>query len=80
MPIFEYKCKDCGSKFEFLHKSILDPEQASCPNCNSVKNEKLLSSFSTSNSGSSYDSGCTDGSCATPAPMGGCANGMCGLN
>ena len=46
MPIFEYKCKQCNSKFEVLHKSSLNQEEVSCPSCNSKENQKLLSSFS----------------------------------
>ena len=46
MPIFEYKCKQCNSKFEVLHKSSLNQEEVSCPKCNSIENQKLLSTFS----------------------------------
>jgi len=84
MPIFEYKCSDCSSKFEVLHKSTLKEEEVTCPNCNSAKNKKLFSSFNASvSSGSDYSAGsCASGNCSIPdnSPMGGCASGMCGLN
>ena len=81
MPIFEYKCNDCETKFDFLHKSINNIIEVNCPVCNSEDNKKLLSSFSTLMGSSSNSTlGCADGSCEIPAPMGGCASGMCGLN
>lgn len=80
MPIFEYKCKKCNSKFEVLHKSSLNLEEVSCPDCNSKENQKLLSTFSASGF-SSGDSGCESGNCGTtPSFGGGCSSGMCGLN
>jgi putative FmdB family regulatory protein len=81
MPLFEYKCNDCNTKYEVLHKSISNPSDVICPNCNSLNAKKLLSTFSASISdslGSSDSNGCTDGSCGLPS--GGCASGMCGLN
>ena len=81
MPIFEYKCKGCGEKFDYLHKSSSNIESVNCPACGSEDNKKLLSSFSASIGGSSsYSGGCADGSCGVPAPVSGCASGMCGLN
>ena len=80
MPIFEYKCKKCSSKFEVLHKSSLNQEEVSCPKCNSKENQKLLSTFSSAGF-SSNSSNCETGSCGVqPSYSGGCASGMCGLN
>lgn len=82
MPIFEYKCDDCGNKFEVLHKSSVNLEEVKCPKCESINYKKLLSSFSAStNSSSGFDSApsCSSGTCGVPT-YGGCANGMCGLN
>jgi len=78
MPIFEYRCIECDSKYEVLHKSSQSGEEVTCPNCNSKENKKLLSTFSPSvSSGPRYGSNevpaCANGSC-------GCNNGgMCGL-
>lgn len=82
MPVFEYKCSKCNTKFEVLHKSSVKQDEVSCPKCSSTENKKLFSAFSASvNSGSDFSSpGCADGSCAMPSYGGGCANGMCGLN
>ena len=82
MPIFEYKCNDCGKKFDVLHKSSANLEEVVCPDCQSKNSKKLLSSFSASISSGGFEGGssCSDGSCGMPSFGGGCANGMCGLN
>jgi len=80
MPIFEYKCKQCSSKFEVLHKSSLNQEEVSCPSCKSKENQKLLSTFSAAGFSSSSSS-CETGNCGVqPSYSDGCASGMCGLN
>ncbi|MDD5748038.1 MAG: zinc ribbon domain-containing protein [Actinomycetota bacterium] len=42
MPIFEYKCMDCGEKFE---KLITGNEKVECPKCGKAKLQKLWSVF-----------------------------------
>lgn len=81
MPIFEYQCSDCNSKYEVLHKSTSSQESVECPECGSDRNKKLFSAFSASVSNTPSFGGCADGGCSVPAPpAGGCAGGMCGLN
>ncbi|MEW6411221.1 MAG: zinc ribbon domain-containing protein [Candidatus Zixiibacteriota bacterium] len=53
MPLFEYKCSDCGSKFEELVSSDTKVE---CPKCGSENVTKLLSTFSASGGSSSSSS------------------------
>ncbi len=79
MPIFEYKCKVCGTVYDVLHKSSSSKEDVVCPKCSSKKNVKLVSAFSSSFKSDSFSGGCSDGSCGTPS-YGGCSGGMCGLN
>lgn len=80
MPVFEYKCKDCGSKYDMFHKSSLNQEEVTCPKCGSTKNKKLFSAFATANSSEGdFSSSCASGNCSTDY-SGGCASGMCGLN
>jgi putative FmdB family regulatory protein len=43
MPIFEYECSDCGHRFEAL--VLPQTRDTTCPQCQSRKLEKLLSSF-----------------------------------
>ncbi len=76
MPLYEYYCSDCKSKFELLvsHKHADD---VVCMKCHSEKVRRLLSVFArTSGSGeeSAYDDmGTSMGSC-------GCGNGDCGCH
>jgi putative FmdB family regulatory protein len=80
MPIFEYRCQECGTKYEVLHKSSESQNEIMCPNCHSIKNKKLYSAFSASMGDSDYSSNrCASGNCEIPSG-GGCASGMCGLN
>ncbi|WP_437204352.1 FmdB family zinc ribbon protein [Planctomicrobium sp. SH664] len=40
MPIYEYRCTQCGSESEIFVRAQASPE---CPNCSSQKLEKLMS-------------------------------------
>jgi putative FmdB family regulatory protein len=64
MPIFEYLCQDCGTKFEKLVRG--DSPDVLCPGCGEKRVEKQLSTFAA-------HSGTT---ASAPAPMP-CGGGMC---
>ena len=62
MPLFEFRCKKCGKKFEELVMSATKDEKLNCPHCGSTRVEKLISTFA---AGATYgDKGGTDSSCA----------------
>jgi len=42
MPIYEYRCADCGHQEEFLRK-VSEPPIAKCPACGKAAFKKLLS-------------------------------------
>ena len=42
MPIYEYKCKSCGHKFDKIQKISDDPLK-DCPNCGAPELVKLIS-------------------------------------
>jgi putative FmdB family regulatory protein len=42
MPIYEYRCKKCGHRFEKLHQSFSEPRVKKCPECGGAV-EQLLS-------------------------------------
>ncbi len=42
MPIFEYRCEQCGHKFEAI---LFGEEKAECPSCHTRKLEPQLSTF-----------------------------------
>lgn len=67
MPIFEYRCEDCGTKFEKLVRNS-DTTGPECPSCGASHLSKELSTFSAH----------ANGRAASPQPMpGGCPAGMC---
>jgi putative FmdB family regulatory protein len=45
MPLYEYECKACGSRFEALVRNDAPPP---CPDCQSRNLERLLSMFAVS--------------------------------
>lgn len=57
MPVFEYKCRDCGFEFDEL---VFGEREISCPECDSKKVEKKISAFA---SGSSAEGGSQGSSC-----------------
>jgi putative FmdB family regulatory protein len=43
MPIYEYRCRDCGRKSAILTLSVRSPLQPKCRKCGSHNLEKLVS-------------------------------------
>jgi len=71
MPLFEYKCRDCGETFEKIVAS--STTSVVCKRCASLQVEKLLSVFAVGGS-SRPESGLESGPCgACGAPQ----RGMC---
>ncbi|MDR3611451.1 MAG: zinc ribbon domain-containing protein [Ignavibacteriaceae bacterium] len=80
MPVFEYKCSSCNTKFEVLHKSSGKQDEVTCPECDSKTIKKLFSSFSPSVHTHSLESPCSQGNCNIPSGGCGCAGGACSMN
>ncbi|MEJ2079108.1 MAG: zinc ribbon domain-containing protein [Acidobacteriota bacterium] len=55
MPIYEYRCPECGREFERIVAN--DKAEVRCPSCGRQKVERLLSSFAV-RGGSRRKSGC----------------------
>lgn len=67
MPIFEYKCKQCGHTMELLQRSG-HSIPLRCEKCGSKALQKLFSTFSAGQSSSTANGG---GSCPTgTCPLG----------
>jgi putative FmdB family regulatory protein len=76
MPIFEYRCDDCGGSFEKLIRRAAEKEELRCPACGKDHVTQQLSTFSAHSGGGKGKSDlpmCPSGGvCHTP--------GACGLN
>ena len=57
MPLFEYRCQNCGTKFEALVFSSQADKPVECENCGSEDTEKLLSTFASTGTEKSVGSG-----------------------
>ena len=44
MPIYEYRCQDCGHEFEELVR-YSEADQVKCEKCGSKRTERLASGF-----------------------------------
>lgn len=56
MPIYEYKCKTCGEKFEVLVYS--ESDKIICDKCGSEDSERLMSGFASIGGSSGISSSC----------------------
>jgi len=45
MPIYEYRCADCGKRSSVLVLSINNPTPPACKYCQSVRLERIMSRF-----------------------------------
>jgi putative FmdB family regulatory protein len=69
MPIYEYKCNECGNVFEQLVFSS-DSDECVCPSCGEGNTCKLMSCFSCGSSSGTGDLG-SDLSAGCSTPTGG---------
>src|SRR5277367_2338182 len=70
MPIFEYKCESCGTKFEKLLRRSEERDSLACPACSATSLKQEFSTFSARANGSPSASAdfpsCPGGMCRTP--------------
>lgn len=45
MPLYEYRCRRCGHRFEVLQRLGEGAEGLACPRCGEVDAERQLSTF-----------------------------------
>jgi putative FmdB family regulatory protein len=70
MPIFEYRCEECGRSFELLQLASGAPASA-CIHCGSAQTKKLYSTFATTSvSASSASDAPVCGRCGSNNPCG----------
>jgi putative FmdB family regulatory protein len=74
MPIYEYECRKCDSKFELMRPFSLSSAPASCPTCKKSAHRvpSTFACFTVSDGGSATPVGggsscasCASGSCST---------------
>jgi len=70
MPIFEYRCEDCGNRFEAI---LFGEQKPECPKCHNVRLEKQLSTFAVSKGSTSAAPDCGASNCCM-------MNGGCEVN
>jgi putative FmdB family regulatory protein len=61
MPVYEYRCSQCGELFEKWLRSMSGAEEIRCPRCGSAQVQKAVSLCGHSNSTSgapAFDSSC----------------------
>ena len=68
MPIFEYLCEDCGSKFE---KLVRNGANVNCPSCGQEHLKQQFSTFAAHANGAPHTAqeampSCASGMCRTP--------------
>jgi putative FmdB family regulatory protein len=66
VPLYEFKCKDCGKEFESYRRLTDAGKEEACPVCGSRAERMRISLFSTSGSSSSGGSSCQGGSRRSP--------------
>jgi len=67
MPIFEYKCEECGTRFEKLVRRSTGTEGLACPSCGQPHLSLQFSTFATH----------AGRATAKPEALPPCAGGMC---
>lgn len=78
MPVFDYRCNDCGTTYDVYHKVKEISEDVVCPHCGSAQHKKLMSVATVALGGKSSSSSYSPPPCETGD--GCCGGGACGLN
>jgi len=75
MPIYEYRCDDCGTKFEKLVRRAEDAASLVCPSCGEKHLKQELSTFAPR-----VSAGGARPFEAPPCASGCCNPAACGMN
>lgn len=77
MPIYEYKCKDCGEISELLVGIGRNSDELSCRSCGGNQLEKLMSAAAVSIPYTAPSQSPASTCCGSAPPLKGCAPGSC---
>lgn len=76
MPVYDYRCTQCGMSYDVYHKGKEKVEDVVCPSCSSREHKRLMSVASVAVGGSSGT-----GAASHACEMGGeCCGGGCSMN
>ena len=64
MPIYEYRCNECGHVFSRLQRMGATSKGVTCPKCEGSDVERVVSSFASAGSGSSAGASASASSCS----------------
>lgn len=78
MPIYEYSCDDCGTRFEKLVRRT-EEARVACPSCGEAHLTTQYSTFAAHANGKAAAPQ-VGGACASMPAGGCCGGGMCGMN
>jgi putative FmdB family regulatory protein len=67
MPIYEYKCDECGNNYEQIRRMSDADSNLECPKCRSERVRRQLSSFATASGGAGMSA---DTPCGKPCGTG----------
>ncbi len=65
MPLYEYRCTECGARFEQLRRMSEADRDLTCPKCNSEKVKRELSTFASKTEGGLGPCGQPSSSCGS---------------
>jgi putative FmdB family regulatory protein len=60
MPVYEYRCEECGEGFELFVRSLSQKADPVCPKCKSRRVKKAVSLFGVGGVGSSASAAACD--------------------
>lgn len=76
MPIYSYRCRDCGEVFDLLEGVSAEKVKRNCPKCAGGSLEKILSAFHVGPGAGSRPPAEACPTCPAAGPVG-CAGGVC---
>jgi putative FmdB family regulatory protein len=59
MPIYTYKCQDCGEEFDLLVGVVAEKEKLKCKKCDSDNLKRIFSAFGVGRSTSTSGPACS---------------------
>ena len=61
MPLYEYRCRGCGERFEVLQRLGASGDDVLCPRCGEERPERVLSTFAAGGAREGSSSKCDAG-------------------